>query len=212
MNMPINPVNKANDLSAFTNLKKMEKDEGLSPLSEPMDQSSIGRDSNVQKKENPLPLNNPSDNKVAEPVDYHFKPAFLVEKTLSGWVMHLPNAKIPLPGKPQWLKTYDVMNDILDKSANPLQVKNTVDNISRIATESYDAVKTYFDRDKLKTYLGNIDNKDILTPALLIFKEMLNNEAMSTDMYGGSMAASRCSEMFKLKNAVDLLNERINGI
>jgi hypothetical protein len=149
--------------------------------------------------------------KKADPSEYHFQPQFKVEQVGKGWVMHLPNAKVTIPRKPEWLTTIEQMNEILDEAKNPPEVRKTVDDIKKIADKSYESTTLNFDRLRLDSYVSKIDDPDTIGQTKKIFSLLLDNEMKSTHQVGGAMAGSRCSEMHKYGNIMDALDKKISG-
>ncbi len=166
--------------------------------------SSITGSSDAQKSS--FPAGRPS------PSEYHFKPKFPVTSQNGRWVMHLPNAKIPLPGKPRWLETIQKENQILDGSSDPLTLRNWADEIKSIADKSYLESGKFFDETPLREFVDSMEDGKMVGDLLKIYQMRLDNETMSTNQVGGAMAGTSCSEMAKYGKIVPLLKDRLKNL
>jgi len=140
--------------------------------------------------------------------DYHFKPDNDVFQDASGqWHMKLPNADIPMPGRPVWLDRFDKLNTILDANPEPRVLRGHVDEITRIADKSYDASSLKFEPADLQAYVGGIHDANTLSDLHTIYGMYLADETQSTYQIGGAMAGSRCSQMHKYGAIMQTLEE-----
>lgn len=118
----------------------------------------------------------------------------LTQNTDGSWLLHLPNAKVPMPQKPRWLKTQEQLNDILKGSTDPAGLRAAHDQLEETAQRSYDSTSMNFDRQRLTQAAAALE--DGFRPALReMFELKLEAETRSTHQVGGSMAGARCSQM-----------------
>ncbi|MCA9793458.1 MAG: hypothetical protein KC910_16725 [Candidatus Eremiobacteraeota bacterium] len=133
--------------------------------------------------------------RAVAPPETRFRPDYEVTEAADGrWLMHLPNAVIPLPQKPAWLKNQEAMNAVLDGSSRPVELRAAHDRIYDLASKNYNATTLEFKPEPLRQAVGEYDRqlKDELSR---LYKMRLAYETESTHQMGGAMAGSRCSQM-----------------
>lgn len=133
--------------------------------------------------------------RAVAPPETRFRPDYEVTEADDGrWLMHLPNAVIPLPQKPAWLKNQEAMNQVLDNSQRPVELRAAHDRLYELASRNYNATTLAFEARPLRQAVGEYDQ--VMKAELsTLYKMRLAYETESTHQVGGAMAGARCSQM-----------------
>lgn len=128
--------------------------------------------------------------------DYHVKPHCDVELKGDMYYILLPKLPPIALGKtaPAWLEKIDLINDILDETENPEQVKERMDSLMETAKEGNKSTVQQIATDKVKEIVDRIENKDELSALFQIFNLEHKYEVKSSE-HGGSMSSSLCTQM-----------------
>jgi hypothetical protein len=142
--------------------------------------------------------------------DYHVKPAYPVALKGDMYYMLMPkSAPIALGKKPPaWLQKIELINNILDETENPEQVKMHMDLLMSAANIGNNSSIQKIDTEKIKEVADTIENKEELSALLEIFN-IEHKYELKSSTNGGSLPSSLCTQMKMYEAIKNVLKEKI---